>query len=70
MTQIFFNTVPFHTSSEHQIIRLITNGNRPAQLQSPKMEDNTWHLVQSCWESVPSKRPKMSKIVEALTLPA
>jgi len=70
VTQTFFNTVPFHKSNELQIIRLITNGERPSQLQSPNMEDKTWKLIQSCWESIPSKRPKMKEIVELLTLPA
>lgn len=67
--QIFFNTIPFHESNEFQTIRFIINGERPSQLQSPEMGDNTWHLIQSCWESVPSKRPKMTEIVEALALP-
>ena len=70
VAQIFFNTVPFHKSNELQIMRLITNGERPNQLQSPKMGDKTWNLIQSCWDSVPSKRPKMKEIVDVLALPA
>ena len=70
VTQIFFNALPFHGSNEFQIMRHIMNGKRPNQLQSPKMGDKAWHLIQSCWESIPSKRPKMKKIVEVLTLPA
>jgi len=69
--EILFNTVPFHESNELQIMRLIINGERASRLQIPKMGDNTWHLIQSCWKSVPSKRPKMKEIVEVLpTLPA
>jgi len=64
--QTFFDTVPFHGTNEFQIMRLLAKGKRPHRLESPKMADNTWNLVQRCWESIPSKRPTMEQIVEML----
>lgn len=68
MTQMFFNTIPFHDYSLAQIVQCIIRGQRPGQLQSPEMGPNTWNLIQKCWESIPSERPKMKEIVEVLTL--
>ena len=64
--QTFFDTVPFHGISEFQIIRLLAKGKRPHRLENPRMEDNTWNVIQRCWESIPSERPTMEQIVEKL----
>jgi hypothetical protein len=47
-------------------MRLVTNGGRPDRLEDPKMEDETWDLVQSCWNYKPSERPTMEEIVKTL----
>ncbi|KAF8351827.1 kinase-like domain-containing protein [Amanita rubescens] len=62
---IFFNTVPFQGKFEYQIMRLVTSGGRPLRLDSPKIENNIWHIMQSCWKNSPSARPT----VEDLALP-
>ena len=67
-TQIFFDTTPFDGNSDLQIVRLVTNGGRPDRLQSPQMEDKTWDLVQSRWNSKPSEHPTMEQIAKTLTL--
>src|SRR6266550_5370631 len=64
--QTFFDSAPFHDKSHYQIVRLITNGERPDRLESPRMEDDTWHLIQKCWEPIPSKRSTIKDIATAL----
>ena len=65
--QVFFDTVPFHGINDFQIVRLVMDGKRPGRLEMPKMEDNTWNLIQNCWETIPSKRQTMEEIVAAST---
>ncbi|KAF8344811.1 kinase-like domain-containing protein [Amanita rubescens] len=62
----FFDSIPFHGKTEIQIVRLVTNGKRPDRLESPSMEDDIWHLIQRCWESIPSKRSTIKDITTAL----
>ena len=66
--QTFFDAGLFPGMSEHQIMRTVIEGRRPKRLEKPKMEDNTWELIQSCWRPIPSHRPTMEEIVTALTL--
>ncbi|KAF8330498.1 kinase-like domain-containing protein [Amanita rubescens] len=66
LKQTFFGSVPFHDKTDIQILRLVTNGKRPDRLESPRMEDDTWHLIQRCWESIPSKRSTIKDIAAAL----
>ncbi|KAF8343347.1 kinase-like domain-containing protein [Amanita rubescens] len=63
---IFFDVIPFQGIMDDRIIWLLTNGVRPERLKSPRMDDGTWDLIQSCWTSNPSKRPTMVEIVEYL----
>ncbi len=66
--QTFFDTVPFRGTNDFQIMRLLAKGKRPDRLESPRMADSTWDLIQRCWESIPSKRPTMEQIMEMLTV--
>ena len=68
--QILFNAIPYNEKSNLQIMRLVTTGVCPERLQSPEMEDETWDLIRSCWNSKPSERPTMEQIVKTLTLRA
>lgn len=68
--QTFFDSVPFHGKTDIQIVRLVTNGKRPDRLESPRMEDDTWDLIQRCWESIPSTRWTIEDIATALASPA
>ncbi len=68
--QIFFNTVPFQGKGQLQVMAAVTNGMRPDRLESPRMEDNVWNLIQKCWTSKPSERPTMGEVMKTLTLPA
>jgi len=63
---IFFDTVPFHGKNNFQIMRLVKSGKRPDRHEQPRIDDCTWNLIQSCWESDPSKRPTLDRIVETL----
>lgn len=46
-----------------RIDQLVTTGQHPNRLEFPKMEDDTWSLIQSCWRSDASERPTMQQIV-------
>jgi len=59
---IWFNTVPFQGKFEYQIMRLVTSGGRPSQLESPRMDGGTWNVIQSCWKPDPSSRPTSDDI--------
>lgn len=47
-------------------MRLVTSGERPVRLGSPRMKENTWMLIQDCWKAIPSERPTMAHIVMSL----
>ncbi|KAF8331209.1 kinase-like domain-containing protein, partial [Amanita rubescens] len=63
---IFFDTVPFQGEGLLQIIGAVTSGTRPDRLESPRMEDNLWNLIQKCWTSKPLERPTMREVVKTL----
>jgi len=65
--QTFFDNIPFHDKNYFQVVRLVMDGMRPDR--PPGMEDDTWNLIQCCWEPIPSKRPTIEQIVKALTPP-
>ena len=64
--QTFFDNIPFYDKNYFQVVLLVMDGVRPNRLESPGMEDDTWNLIQSCWEPIPSKRQTIEQIVKAL----
>ena len=44
-------------------MRFVKTGGRPDRFEEPRMDDRTWNLIQSCWESDPSKRPTLDEMV-------
>ena len=67
--QIFFDNIPFHEKNDFQVVLLVMDGARPDRLESPAMEDDTWNLIQYCWEPIPSERPTIEQIMKTLTTP-
>ncbi|KAF8737311.1 hypothetical protein AX14_013087 [Amanita brunnescens Koide BX004] len=65
---IFFDAVPFQGKNLLQIMASLTRGELPERLESPRMEENTWNLIQDCWKSKPSERITMDEIVEMLRI--
>jgi hypothetical protein len=43
-------------------MQLLASGGRPVRLESPRIEENTWKLMEDCWKSIPSERPTMVQI--------
>ena len=67
LVQIFFNVIPFGKDSTfHRICSLVMSEERPHRLDTPKMEDSTWTLIESCWKPKPSERPKIEQIMSSL----
>jgi len=62
----FFNSAPFHDKAPIQIPLLVTGGKHPDRLDSPRMEDDTWDLIQRCWKYIPSERSTMEDMATAL----
>ncbi|KAF8720159.1 hypothetical protein AX14_011259 [Amanita brunnescens Koide BX004] len=67
---IFFDAVPFHGKTKLQALRLVIEGVLPDRLENPRMEDDTWNVIQNCWKRKPSSRPPMETIVAMLTPPS
>ena len=67
--QTFFGTIPFQEKGVLEVMRAVPNGVRPCRLENPRMEHETWNLLQRCWEQIPSDRPPMERIVAMLTPP-
>lgn len=44
-------------------MRFVKTGGRPDRFEEPRMDDRTWNLIQSCWESDASKRPTLDEMV-------
>jgi hypothetical protein len=65
--QIYFDIAPFSDLGEYQIIKRVTDGERPWRLETPEMGDITWDLIQNCWAPNPSARPNMEDAVEKMT---
>lgn len=64
--QIHSNTIPFVTLNEYQIVRCVTNGERPERLGMPRMEDAEWDLVRLCWGHNPYARPTIEQVMETM----
>ena len=63
----FFDASPFEKRGPFGIMRAILSGESPRRPENPRMEDDTWNLLQSCWERNPSDRPPMKRIVAMLS---
>ncbi|KAF8349572.1 kinase-like domain-containing protein, partial [Amanita rubescens] len=61
---MFFDVKPFHGMNHYQIMRSVTSGLRPERLENPRLEDDAWNLIQSCWKAGPSERPTMEQILQ------
>ena len=70
LAKTFFGTNPFQEKKGFfEIMRAVLSGARPGRLENPRMEDDRWDLLQSCWEQNPSERPPMERIAAMLTTP-
>ncbi|KAF8324802.1 kinase-like domain-containing protein [Amanita rubescens] len=65
--EIYFGIAPFSDLGEYQIIKRVTDGERPWRLETPRMGDVTWDLIQNCWAPNPSARPNMEDVVVEMT---
>ena len=65
--QIYFDAVPFRESNQFQIMMHLVVGKRPERLETQRMEDDEWNLIQSCWHSIRSERPSVRDIVKTMT---
>ncbi|KAF8345489.1 hypothetical protein F5887DRAFT_181416, partial [Amanita rubescens] len=62
--EIFFDAVPFQEIVQEQIPLLVSDGKRPTRLNTPRMDDCFWNVIQNCWSTNPSERPTMKQIVQ------
>ncbi|KAF8331184.1 kinase-like domain-containing protein [Amanita rubescens] len=64
--EIYFDTLPYEGKGAYEIVLLVARGELPIRLESPRMDDHTWDLIRSCWESIPPKRPTMELVLKTM----
>jgi hypothetical protein len=69
---MFSGQKPFHDiANEYQVIVAIQGGNRPPHplhdlSRTRGLNNDVWHLIETCWTAEPSERPTATQIVEQL----
>lgn len=73
---MFSGQYPFHDiANDFRVILVVKQQKRPSRpthnlCQTRGLSDDIWKLIETCWNSEPSRRPKAGQIVEQLrTLP-
>ena len=56
--------IPFFGKTEMQILKLIFQGARPPRRDKPPLNDNAWELIQRCWATEASERPRMKDVAK------
>ncbi len=65
--QIHYGTIPFAGKTDLQIWTIVHRGKHPPRLDEPPLTDEAWDIIQRCWMTKPSERPRMKDVVESLT---
>ena len=68
LVQIFFNAIPYAAEPPFLILTLVTSATHPPRLETPKMKESLWKLINDCWKFRASERPTMNRIVDAIKL--
>lgn len=66
MVEVLGGHVPFHEYRNEVVIFKVMAGMRPERPTHPDMTDEIWEMVQGCWREDPTKRPKISDVLECL----
>jgi len=64
--QIFTGRHPFHSSTDEQVIVLLTKGLRPEKPDHEQFTPEMWSLTKKCWDKDPKKRPEISEVLKKL----
>jgi len=64
--KVFTGEAPFGGEWTPAAITKIVTGKLPGRPDHPRFTDRLWELTQWCLESVPSNRPCMEEVLEAL----
>jgi hypothetical protein len=49
-----------------QIMKLVSQGERPPRLDKPPLSDKAWKLIERCWVKEAVRRPAMEEVVEKM----
>lgn len=65
--QVLSGKVPYHYIKQPiQIVLLVVDGKMPRPPEDPKIADNHWNMIQSCW-GLPNDRPFSQDILTFVT---
>jgi len=65
--ELFSGRIPFHEVSENAVPPRIIQGKRPDR-PAHGVSNNTWDLIQQCWQADPISRPTISMVLDRLGL--
>jgi len=66
MVEVLGGHVPFHEFRNEVVIFKVMAGVRPERPTNAAMTDEIWEMVHSCWNEDPTKRPKISEVLDCL----
>ena len=66
IAQIHYGAVPFEGLAALPIIKAITRGERPPQLDNPPLNDGAWDLMHRCWAHDKRLRPGIRDVVKIM----
>jgi len=74
--QIFSGLIPFHKMHDHAVSLQVIRGRRPSRpsicnpwniaCEDLGLDDETWTLIEDCWNMEPTKRPAATKVAAVL----
>ena len=71
--ELYSGLKPYHQyERDHVVYSQITSGQAPARKDYPNFDkyaplpDETWALLEKCWEKEPEKRPTIQDVVDEL----
>ena len=63
MKQMYTGRVPFaHRRFYGGVVFDVIRGVRPPRPECPKLTDDIWTVIQSCWNHDPKKRPTINTV--------
>ena len=66
VVEVFTGKIPFEELKNEVVALRISQGGRPEMpkdAQAMGITDGLWHLLESCWDQNPKKRPTMEEVV-------
>ena len=66
LPKVFTGNVPFEDSPPFRLPIDIVDGKRPQRPEKPFLTDDTWKLIESCWNPKADSRPDIGTVLQTL----